>query len=191
MDHTLLLSFLPLYSVIYANQSQTQTRTLSFSSPYWASGLLPSVSIAFSGIDVRVITSEKFSIKLLIEIVEKYKITNLFAPPSQMALILQSREFKMCDHSSLTSIMVSGSIVTESLRKKFKETFPDKTLTVAYGMTEATVALPLNDPAGMAVGKILYPNNVIKIVDDDGNKVGIGKPGELRVKQTFKFRVRL
>lgn len=178
-----MLGFLPFFD------RRPKAISFTFSSPYWASGFYPTVGVALASNDLRIFTKQKFNIEALIEIVEKRKVTHLFAPPAQLALILHSDEFKMCDHTSLTEIMSGGSAVSPSLREKFKETFPDKTLRVGYGMTEAVVTLLMNSAEGQIVAKEVFPNTIVKVVDDEGNKLGVGEPGELCIKNAFKFLV--
>lgn len=37
----------------------------------------------------------------------------------------------------------------------------------------------MENPQGLSVGKCIFPNNIVNIVDDDGNKLGVGEKGEL------------
>lgn len=170
-------------------QNRPMSRSLAFSSTYWASGFYPTVMLASSVNDIRILTNQRFSVEALIELVETRKVTTMIMQPSQLALMVQSKEFKRSDYSSLESIIAGGSMVSHALRKKFTETFPGIRLSVSYGMSEASTTIPMECSEGLAVGKIILPNNIIKIVDESGSRLGVGERGELCVKSLFDFIV--
>jgi len=87
--------------------------------------------------------------------------------------------------------MAVGAIVTKALRKKFESIFPDRSLLIAYGMTEGGVCQTKEGEYKIngSVGSLLYPNNFVKIVDEEGNAVDIGEVGEICAKSYFKFLV--
>lgn len=170
---------------------QPPSRPFTFSDAYWSSGFFLQLFITFYPNDIRVWSSEKFSVEKLIEIVEEQKITNFNLVPSTLAAMLASNEFLACNHESLKSFMVLGSFFSESLRKKFRKIFPDKLLMTSYGMTEIFVSRTKPGEAynGISSGSIITPNIVIKIVDEEGKNLEVNEKGEIRVKTQFKFLV--
>lgn len=167
------------YFVYY--QNRPPSRSLTFSTAYWASGFYPCVTVGFAKHDVRILTRQKFSIDILIELIEKYKVTTMVVAPSYVMEMVQSEKFLASDFSSLKTIYAGGAAVSPALRRKFKQKLPNVNLIVAYGMSEYAVAVPLGGENESSVGKILFENSEVKVVDDDGNRLGVGEQGELRV----------
>lgn len=171
--------------------SPPPTFSLIFSPIYWGSGFFPHLLHAFNSNDVRIISKNPFSVQSLVEIVEKYKLTNLTVPPMHLNAILNSDFFNSCKHETLKTIACMGSIVSDSLREKFSEIFPDKNMTISYGSTEIpiSITLPGEFKEKLSVGSILFPKILAKIVDDQGNKLGIGEEGEICGKFFSTMRV--
>jgi 4-coumarate--CoA ligase len=180
LSHALVVPYFNYY------KNSPPSRSLTFSTAYWLTGFYPCVTIGFPHKDIRVITKQRFSIELLTEIVVKYEVTIMVVPPSQLMEMVQFEKFINCSHS-LNWIYAVGSIVSASLREKFKSKFPTVRFNVAYGMTEYSVTLPIGVQPSTSVGNILNGNSEVIIVDDDGNRLGIGETGELRVKNPIKF----
>jgi 4-coumarate--CoA ligase len=167
------------------------TRSILFSPMYWVTGFIPNILKAFDFDDLRVITSQAFSVEALIDAVKKYEVTTLTVPPIHLNTILNSDFGSSCNHEKLKNIMSVGSIVPETLRKKFAEVFPEKSMSIAYGMTEASVSMtkPGEYKEAFSVGSLIFPNTVVKIVDEEGQRLGVGVTGEIRAKGYFKFMV--
>lgn len=167
------------------------SRPLTFSSAYWSSGFFLHMFASFYPNDLRIWSSDDFNIYKLIEIVEKHKISGLNLAPSSLAAILQSDQFLKSNHDSLKTFVVIGSMLSASLRNKFRKIFPAKNLMTGYGLTEVFVSLSKPGEAynGITVGSMITPNLTIKIVNEDGESVNPGERGEIRVKMQFEFLV--
>jgi acyl-CoA synthetase (AMP-forming)/AMP-acid ligase II len=89
--------------------------------------------------------------------------------------------------------MSVGSILSNTLREDFYTTFPDRQLLISYGMTEILISItkPNESKIDYSVGSTIFPNTLVKIVDDDGNALDIGETGEICAKSCFKFMVSL
>ena len=161
-----------------------------FSSIYWLSGYFSTVLTPFNKIETRIVSKQAFSSELIIEMIEKHKITFWFTVPANVVLLLQSKLIETSNIDSLILIAAVGSIVSEQLRKTFKLKFPKKLFLSAYGLTESSVSFPtIHDKFdGLKVGKIT-PNYQVKVVDETGNGLGIGETGEIYVKPMFKLMV--
>lgn len=160
--------------------------SLTFSTTYWSSGFYPCATIGFPHKETRIVTNQRFSIDLLIELAVKYRVNSLFVPPTQLIEIVKSEKFVSCGHS-INSILTGGSMVSPSVRENFKVKFPNIRLGVAYGMTECTCSMPMGETKPTSVGNTFMPNHVFKVVDDDGNRLGVDCVGELRIKSPLKF----
>lgn len=176
MSHAMMMPYFSYY------KNAPPSRSLTFSTTYWASGFYPAITVGFPHFDVRIITRQRFSIDTLIELIEKHKVSTMVMPPSQAMEIVHSEKFLASDFSSLKSVFLGGSMVSSSLRQKLKETIPSVKFSIAYGMSEYGVTLPLGSENDTSVGKILIGNTEVKIVDDNGNRLGVNEPGELCVR---------
>ena len=164
--------------------------TTCFSSLYWLSGFHSTILAPFNKIETRIISKRGFSVELLIEMIEKHKITSWYTVPSCLTLFLQSKLLETSNFDSLLLIIAVGSLVSEQLRNTIKLKFPKKLFLTAYGLTESSVSFPtLHDKLdGLKVGKVT-PNYQVKVVDEAGNGLGIGETGEIYVKPMFKLLV--
>lgn len=108
-------------------------------------------------------------------------VGSLFAAPIRMIL---AKEFDPADRqNSLRTIWFAQSVSEEQL-KSFEENYNVELLQM-YGMTE-TVGVPLMNPIdgirkNLSIGKPTIGYEV-KIVDEEGNEVENGQPGQIAVK---------
>lgn len=179
--------------VLFSSSTTEKMKSLCFSPFFWGSGFFPHLFVAFNQNDQRIMPREGFTVQKFTEIVKKYKPTELTVPPMNLTLILQSDFCSSVDHSCLTKVRCMGSIVSEPLRQKFAQIFPDKTLTILYGMTECAVSVTKANEykEKLTVGSFIFPNLKIKIVDEDGRKLNANEAGELCMKSNLSFLVGL
>lgn len=186
ISHSIALGWLAFLKI------SLDTRSLTFSPLHWIFGFLPHLVKFFGNDDTTILTNQNFSIKVLSEIVENHKVTNLTLTTLDLKEILKSDFAHSCDHDTLKNFICVGSIVPEALRQKFASTFPDKNLTIFYGLTEVPVSMTLAGEykKGLSVGSLVFPNTIIKIVGDEGQKLKENETGEICVKSYQKFQVR-
>lgn len=122
---------------------------------------------------------------------EEYKITNLILSPANLAYLLDSKKFLSSKNESLTDFLLIGAIVQNVLRTKFESIFPDRNMTIFYGMTEIGICFttPGEYKVQGSVGSSINPGTQVKIIDDDGNALENGKVGEICGKNSYKFIV--
>lgn len=165
---------------------------LTFSPIYWSTGLLSIIIVAFRPTDSKILTTQPFSVELLVHIVKKYNVSYFQTAPHQLALLVQSPLLDPRDFIGVKIFAVTGSIVSEHLRKEFRDVFPRHPLIVSYGMSEACISISATAPTdsidGLTVGRI-NPNIFVKVVDKQGNALEIGQTGEILAKPEFKFLV--
>uniref|UniRef100_T1GC76 AMP-dependent synthetase/ligase domain-containing protein n=1 Tax=Megaselia scalaris TaxID=36166 RepID=T1GC76_MEGSC len=135
----------------------------------------------------RVITNKPFSDDLFIDLIEKQKVSFIVGPPSQMALLVQNVRATKADLSSLKQYFVGGSAVPFTVLQKCRKLLPNCRIEVGYGMTEICNACSIGVPAGPNANGFLNENCSIKIIDDNGNNLGIGETGEIFIKTTYKW----
>ncbi|MFB0526381.1 MAG: class I adenylate-forming enzyme family protein, partial [bacterium] len=123
-----------------------------------------------------------FNPRKWLETVDKKRVTMLhFVPPMANALI-QLNEFDKYDLSSLKGIALMGAYSTPGLVKQIGEKLRMRRCYQGYGLTETSPLLtlePLDSDAGFGtIGKPI-PGKEVKIVDEDGDEVPVGKVGEI------------
>lgn len=166
-------------------------KTLNFSPISWMYGFLASIMVAVRSTECKVQTSEFFSPELLVKLVEKYQVTILFLPAEHLYQFLDSPLSDTVDFTSVKMVTSGGAVISNRLRNKFRQKFPTTSFVSGYSMTEASVSLC---PPGKvykneaSVGNLMF-NVLVKIVDSDGNKLGIGGQGEILTKSLLPFMV--
>ncbi|CRK97985.1 CLUMA_CG011357, isoform A [Clunio marinus] len=165
-------------------------RILSFSPIYWSTGVVSTITVAFRSQDAKIITAQPFGVDLLIQIIKKHDINFIQFAPYQLMLLLQSPLLDPRDFVGVKIFSVLGSVVSEHLRKEFRSVFPRHPLIVTYGMSEACITISSTEPheniCGLTVGHI-SPNIQVRVVDNEGNPLGIEDTGEIYAKPEFKF----
>lgn len=123
---------------------------------------------------------------------ERYRITALFLPSSQMTAIVRDPSFEMTDLSALKSIVYAGQTISPTDLTEAIEAIGGDKLLQAYGQTEAGMLSALDqadhcsgDPEILSsAGRLFFPED-IEIRDDDGNVVPEGVSGEIFVKGDY------
>lgn len=160
----------------------------AFSSVYWLSGIANLLKAAYFGA-TRIITTQPYSDRLLLELCEKYKITHLFASSKQMISALKSDGVDSMDLSSVKLLALSGPKVRLEeyafMRKHLRNAVPCN----MFGISELGGAVSMSRGGELnlnASGKLLNGMQV-KIVDKDGNRLEIGERGQICVKSGYYF----
>ncbi|KAL5275825.1 hypothetical protein ACFFRR_001580 [Megaselia abdita] len=165
---------------------EANDRLLSFSTLYWLSGLITLYLGIFHG-GCRILINKPFSSDLLIDTIEKLKVSFIIGPPSQMALLVQNDRAVKADLSSLKNYFVGGSAVPFQVIEKLRKIIPNCYIRVGYGMTEICGTCCSGPPSGPNANGFVKQNNKVKIVDDNGNKLGIGETGEILIQTISKW----
>jgi len=123
-----------------------------------------------------------FNPRKWLENVEKNRVTILhFVPPMANALI-QLNQFEKYDLSSLRAVALMGAYSTPGLVKELGEKLRLRRCCQGYGLTETSPLITLESPDSNAplgnIGKPM-PGKEVKIVDEDGDEVPVGKVGEI------------
>ena len=110
--------------------------------------------------------------------------TAVHGVPTMFIGMLDDPDFAKYDTTSLRTGIMAGAPCPVELMHRVIDELHATQITIGYGMTEtgplSTQTLP-DDPVELRVGTVGRPlaNTEIKVVDDDGNVVPRGKPGEL------------
>ena len=96
--------------------------------------------------------------------------------------LVHDEGFRSLDHSNLRLSLGGGMSVLSDTAKAW-ERLTGNYIIEGYGLSETSPVLTLNPPGGYT-GKIgiPIPATDIKLLDDDGNEVAMGEPGEICAK---------
>jgi len=119
--------------------------------------------------------------------IEEEKITVLPGPPTLYQSILNDPAGAQHDLSSLRLAVTGAAVVPVELIKRMRDELTFETILTAYGLTEstgtATMCRPDDDAETIAnTSGCAIPDTEVRVVDDDGNEVARGEPGEIVVK---------
>ncbi len=129
------------------------------------------------------ILQERFSPLEFLKNIERYKVSVFWLVPSMYVAMLNLKEFKKFNLSSLKCAVVFGAPSSSVLLRRFHQACPDAYLLNGWGMTETSppnMALPLDSSKIESVGKSV-PWIEIKICDEQDRQVPIGAVGELAI----------
>ncbi|EAT45818.1 AAEL002940-PA [Aedes aegypti] len=162
-------------------------RVLCLSSLYWISGIGTLMTATAAGA-TRIITTVPFSAGMMISLIEQFRVSVIFFPPSHALAILNEPTIGMADFSSMRMVLCGGGPVSADLKRSFEMYLPKGRLHVVYGLSELGGAGCMSEIAykNGSVG-ILSNGVVAKIVDEEGNALPFNEEGELFVKSQFIF----
>lgn len=182
------LSHASLLSQVSETYMRSDDMFLTFSTLYWISGLILMISCTINGV-CRLITTEPFTAKLMLEMIEEHKVTFIFSASHFLALTLKSEQFYVTDLSSLRVILCSGSKLSTKTAKEFLKHLPNCKLFLGYGMTEMGGLLScheVDESYGGSLGKLIKGTK-IKIINDNGERLSFNEIGEICVKCQHQF----
>ena len=155
-----------------------------------AAGPVSSACLSFGA---TIVVMPGFDAAGVLENIQKYKATHLYLPPTALYALLDHPKRHDYDYSSLKIFLLVGSPVSHEKLKQAVETFGD-CMCQCYGQVESpliTTWLPPEIVSAAArgdhperlksAGKPTYPVKV-GIMDDDGNLLPPGEPGEIVVR---------
>ena len=130
-----------------------------------------------------VVFLRQFDPKVMWEITEQEKITISLAVPAMLNFMLMVPDFQNYDYSNLRWILSGASPVPANLIERYKDIGIE--IHQVYGLTEAGGPATLISPDDAMVkigsaGKAFFHTS-IRVVDEDGNDVAPGVPGEVLV----------
>lgn len=129
------------------------------------------------------ITNPK-DLKGFIKEIKKYPFTVLTGVNTLFNGMLHRPEFKSIDFSHIRAIIAGGMALQRPVAEKWKQ-MTNTTISEGYGLTETSPVLCCNPVNGQDYPGTIgfpFPNTDLKVIDDDGNDLGIEKVGELCVK---------
>jgi long-chain acyl-CoA synthetase len=97
--------------------------------------------------------------------------------------LLRNPDFCKLDFSHLQLTSSGGMALTAEAAKHWKDV-TGSTINEGYGLTETSPVVAINPPGGVHLGTVgtPMPDTECKVIDDDGNQLPAGEPGELCIR---------
>ena len=134
-----------------------------------------------------IVPFQVFDVPKVLAMVEQEHITVLPGPPTVLHDILDYPDRASFDLSSLRLTITGVAMVPVTLVERLRDEMTFETIITGYGLTETTGTAAMcrhdDDPETIAnfSGRAI-PDTEVRIVDDDGNEVPRGQPGEVVVQ---------
>lgn len=167
----------------YSFEKRPQERWVGFLPLYHAYGQLYTILMAIK-LQVPIYIMTEFRYEDFLFVIGKYRITSLQIAPPILVMLSKRPETARYDISSVKDVLCGAAPLSRELQNECQRRFQMQ-INQGWGMTEVTCGA-LHVPGGIkddtgSVGQ-LDPNCECKLVDDDGNEVEMGKPGEMYVR---------
>jgi acyl-CoA synthetase (AMP-forming)/AMP-acid ligase II len=128
-----------------------------------------------------------FDVPAVLERIEKERVSFLPGPPTLYQSILAHPDRKQRDLSSLRLAATGAAVIPVELVRRMRDELGFDSVITAYGLTEScgvvTMCRPDDDPETIATtsGRAI-PDVEVRCVDEDGQEVPRGEPGEVVVR---------
>lgn len=154
---------------------------------FHANAIMCSLLMVIVGGFVYVHHSGGFNAEEILQIIVKEKITITSVVPTMLSMILNlpSEVKEKYETKSINSILVASSPLWTNIKEGTLNFFSSADLYEAYGSTEHQIVTVLKPKYQWekirSIGKpIIYKD--VKLLDEEGNEVPVGQPGELYVR---------
>jgi long-chain acyl-CoA synthetase len=129
----------------------------------------------------RCVIVERFIPRLVLQLIEKFKVSCFIAVPNQYRLL--TKEPTEVDASSLWLCIAGGERLPDQVAIEFEERF-HRTIVQGYGATEVSPVISVNRPDANIMGSVgqALPNIKVTIRDDQGALLPTGETGEVCVE---------
>ncbi|BAN49894.1 long-chain-fatty-acid--CoA ligase FadD1 [Metapseudomonas resinovorans] len=113
----------------------------------------------------------------------KFKFTGFVGLNTLFVALCNNDDFRKLDFSALKLTLSGGMALQLAAAERWKQV-TGCAICEGYGMTETSPVVSVNPFQSIQIGTIgiPVPSTLCKVLDDEGNDVGIGAPGELCVK---------
>lgn len=172
----------------YARVSHLGKDTLlCFSSLYWVSAFHMLLMALFNG-GKRITTTKPFSPEYACELINKYKVSNIFTPPSILAEMVDYCEAQKVVLPSLNIVGCGGSCLPETLKQRANQLLkPHGKVYVCYAMSETGGIVSIDLFGVPNSAGVLMLNVTARIGNDDGDFLEAEQQGEIQVRYVHPF----
>jgi bile acid-coenzyme A ligase len=133
----------------------------------------------------RLVVLEKFDAAIVVDAVERYRITNFTATPTMLARIAALPDIHRRDFSSVAWILQGAAVMPHALLHTWFDLLSPEQVVMAYGMTEGLGITALRGDEWLAhpgsVGRG-FRDTEVRILDSQGRTVATGELGEVYLR---------
>jgi fatty-acyl-CoA synthase len=134
-----------------------------------------------------VFPAASFDPESVLKTVAEEQCTALYGVPTMFIAELEHPNFEQYKLTSLRTGIMAGSPCPVDVMKRVIADMHINDITIAYGMTETSPVSfqsAIDDPLGKKVGTVgrVHPHVEVKIIDEKGDVVAVGEPGELCIR---------
>jgi acyl-CoA synthetase (AMP-forming)/AMP-acid ligase II len=128
-----------------------------------------------------------FDVPSVMKRVDEEKVTMLPGPPAIYQTILDHPDLDQYDLSTLRLSVTGAAAVPVEMINRMRRELTFKTIVTGYGLTEATGIATMcrhdDDPETISntAGRAI-PDVEVRVIDDDGNALDAGEPGEVVIR---------
>jgi len=143
------------------------------------------------GACVFVYDHEKFTPAAMLEMIQKYHITSLCAPPTIFRFLIRE-DLTQYDLSSLEYCTIAGEALNPAVYEQFLQLTGIK-LREGYGQSETTLSLftsPWVEPKPGSMG-LINPHYDVDLLTPDGRKAEVGEQGQIVIRTDKHYPVGL
>jgi len=143
------------------------------------------------GACVFVYDHEKFTPAAMLQMIEKYHITSLCAPPTIFRFLIRE-DLTHYDLSSLEYCTIAGEALNPAVYEQFLQLTGIK-LREGYGQSETTLSLftsPWVEPKPGSMG-LINPHYDVDLLTPDGRKAEVGEQGQIVIRTDKQYPVGL
>jgi 4-coumarate--CoA ligase len=136
-------------------------------------------------INAEVVILPIFTMEALLETITRYRIAEVQVVPPIIIRLVRDPIVDGYDLSCIKRFASGAAPVSEEILQLLEKKFPGRGFKQGYGMTESTGCITTHplDRHGMEyarTGGTLVANTVVKVVNAEGQVVGIDERGEVR-----------
>jgi bile acid-coenzyme A ligase len=128
---------------------------------------------------------EKFDAAMVVDVVERHRITNFTATPTMLSRIAALPDIRRRDLSSIAWILQGAAVMPHALLRTWFDLLSPEKVVMAYGMTENLGLTALRGDEWLAhpgsVGRG-FRDTEVRILDQQGRPVGPGELGEVYLR---------
>jgi bile acid-coenzyme A ligase len=163
--------------------STAQPQTILVPGPmYHTNGFSP-LTYLLGGDELVVL--EKFDAALVVDVIERYRITNFTATPTMLSRIAALPDIRKRDLSSIAWILQGAAVMPHALLRTWFDLLSPEQVVMAYGMTENLGLTALRGDEWLAhpgsVGRG-FRDTEVRVLDQHGQPVGPGELGEVYLR---------
>jgi len=130
-----------------------------------------------------VLVTNPRDIDSLVKEFKNFKITGMTGVNTLYNALNNNEDFKSLDFSNFEMANAGGTALQQKVGEEWEKITGGK-IAEGYGMTEASPVVTVNPRDAVRIGTIgiPVPSTDVRVVDEQGNPLAVGEPGEIQVK---------